>query len=154
MCGIQKAREENGHPTLGIFKPHIARLLIEPAKEANWSQAQREILSQTSLLYDLPETTLEKIPFDFKYEFRCGDANCKGHRMLCTDWEIGQSYRLWSRQYGEKWMEPFRARYERDMIRKYDTHFFVGNLHQHPGTWIIVGLFYPPPMKSPDMFAV
>jgi hypothetical protein len=33
-----------------------------------------------------------------------------------------------------------------------DLHFFVGNLHQYPGTWIVVGLFYPPlsnPSKTP-----
>jgi len=30
------------------------------------------------------------------------------------------------------------------MIDKNDTHFYVGNLHGHQDTWLIVGLFYPP----------
>jgi hypothetical protein len=37
------------------------------------------------------------------------------------------------------------------MIEKFDTHFFVGTVHQHPQNWIIVGLFYPP-KQPPDLF--
>jgi hypothetical protein len=37
------------------------------------------------------------------------------------------------------------------MINKYDTHFFVGTVHNHPKNWIIVGLFYPPPERSPEL---
>ncbi len=33
------------------------------------------------------------------------------------------------------------------MINKYDTHFYVGNMHAYQKTWIIVGLFYPPATK-------
>src|SRR5689334_5931600 len=105
------------------------------------------------MLYELPDTQLEKIPYDFKYEFRCADPDCRGHKMSCTDWEIGQSYRQWRRDYGRDWEAAFRNRYEREMIEKFDTHFFVGNLHQHPGTWIVVGLFYPPKRQPvPDLF--
>jgi len=70
---------------------------------------------------------------------------------MCTDWEMGQSYRAWRREYGAKWEQAFRQRYEADMIGKYETHFFVGTLHQHPKNWIIVGLFYPP-RKAKDLF--
>lgn len=161
MCGIQRKRDADGFPTLGIFKPTVSRLIIEEAEEADWSQAQKETLSQTSLFYDLPDTPLEKIPFDFKYEFCCADPECRGHTMSCTDWEMGQSYRAWNRKYGNGWEEKFREKYERDLVQKCDLHFFVGNLHQHPGTWIVVGLFYPPLRKSsktplppaPDLFS-
>lgn len=44
----------------------------------------------------------------------------------------------------DDWETPFRQRYETEMIEKNDTHFYVGTIHQHPRTWIIVGLFYPP----------
>lgn len=144
MCGIQRKRDEEGSPTLGIFKPTVSRLIIEKAETADWSQGQKDTLSQTSLFYNLPDTPLQKIPYDFKYEFRCADPECKGHTMTCTDWEMGQSYRSWARQYGNGWEEKFREKYEQELVKKRDLHFFVGNLHQHPGTWIVVGLFYPP----------
>jgi len=36
--------------------------------------------------------------------------------MICTDWELGQSYRHWRRKYGDQWEAPFRERYEAEMI--------------------------------------
>jgi hypothetical protein len=71
---------------------------------------------------------------------------------MCTDWEMGQSYRDWRRKYGDRWEAMFRQRYEREMIEKNDTHFFVGNIHQHPDNWLIVGLFYPPKPTIGDLF--
>ena len=73
-----------------------------------------------------------------------GTLIAKVTRMICTDWEMAQAYRTWRREYGYKWEEKFRQRFEAEMILKNDTHFFVGTLHQYPKSWIIVGLFYPP----------
>ena len=50
------------------------------------------------------------------------------------------------------WEAKFRQRFETEMIQKNDTHFFVGTIHQHPGSWIIVGLFYPPRPLMNDLF--
>ena len=70
--------------------------------------------------------------------------------MICTDWEMGESWRQWKEQYGDGWEEKFRLRYEKEMIEKFDTHFYVGTVHKNPKSWIIVGLFYPPrPAPTP-----
>lgn len=155
LCQIERERQEAGSPTLGIFKPgEIKRLMI---KETNhdWSLQQSAILNQQFFDFaNAPQKSLEKIPYDFRYEFNCSDPYCKGHRMICTDWEMGESYRRWRKDYGDSWEEKFRQRYEEEMIHKYDTHFYVGTVHQHPGTWIIVGLFYPPTESTPDLFDI
>jgi hypothetical protein len=65
---------------------------------------------------------------------------------------MGQAYRSWRRDYGDQWEAKFRQRFEAEMQSKYETHFFVGTVHQHPGSWIIVGLFYPPKPETPDLF--
>lgn len=83
---------------------------------------------------------------------RCGDLDCNGHTMLCTDWEMLEAYRSWRREYGDGWEEKFRNKFEKQMIEKFDTHFFVGTVHQHPGSWIVVGLFYPPKQTTKDLF--
>jgi hypothetical protein len=44
----------------------------------------------------------------------------------------------------EKALQRRQDRYEAEMIHEKETHFFMGTMHGHPGTWIIVGLFYPP----------
>ncbi len=87
---------------------------------------------------------IEKIPYKFSYRFTCDESNCRGHKLICVDWELGQSYRAWKRKYKEKWERVITDRYETDMILGRDTHFFVGTVHGHPNAWIIVGLFYPP----------
>jgi hypothetical protein len=66
--------------------------------------------------------------------------------------ELGQAYRSWRMDYGDAWEQAFRQRFENDMIHKNDTHYFVGNLHQFPRIWIIVGLFYPPKAPMADPF--
>lgn len=152
MCAIRRERDEKGAPTLGLFKPaEIIRLTIEAGSE-QWTPAERRILQQDTLFHKAPADTLEKIPFNFKYEFRCADAACKGHEMMCTDWEIGQAYRAWRQKHGDNWERPFRQKFEADMVQKYDTHFFVGTVHRHPSNWIIVGLFYPPIQTTRDLF--
>lgn len=153
MCEIQREREASGAPTLGVFRPaQIRRLLIEPAEIPGWTPAQLAILRQDTLFQKAPARTLEKIPFDFKYEFRCNEPACRGHTMMCTDWEMAQSYRGWQTRYRGSWESFFRRRYETEMIEKNDTHFFVGTIHQHPGSWIIIGLFYPPRWVERDLF--
>jgi hypothetical protein len=153
MCALERYRKEHGSPTLGLFKPgRIERLVIEPTA-ANWSLKEAAILNQQLLPFQTgPAQPLEKIPFEFRYKFQCDHRSCGGHDMTCFDWEVGQSYRRWRDRYGDHWEPKFRERYERDVIDKYDTHFYVGTLHQYPGTWIIVGLFYPPRQAVKDLF--
>jgi hypothetical protein len=152
MCQIRRERDQRGSPTLGLFKPAtIKRLVIEPISD-QWTADELQILRQDTLFQKAPKDPLEKIPFNFKYEFRCTDSSCKGHEMMCTDWEMGQAYRRWRKDYGDGWEQAFRQRFERDMINKFDTHFFVGTIHQHPSNWIIVGLFYPPREATADLF--
>ncbi len=153
LCQIQREQREQNGPTLGIFKPaEIRRLMITPT-DPDWTANQKFILSQQLFSFETqPSHQLEKIPFDFRYEFRCTDPACRGHKCLCTDWEMGESYRKWRREYGSDWEEKFRERYQTYIIEKRDTHFYVGTVHQHPNTWIIVGLFYPPITTTPDLF--
>jgi hypothetical protein len=144
LCCLMKERDANGRPTLGIFRPRNIESLIITPDQADWSPAQRAILEQGHLFAKKPKHQLEKIPFKFQYKFFCDEDHCSGHTIICTDWEMAESWRSWKSDYGDKWEEKFRQRFEEEMIHKYDTHFFVGTIHQHPGTWIIVGLFYPP----------
>jgi len=91
---------------------------------------------------------LEKLPYDFYYEFKCDEPDCKGHSLSCTDWEIGAAYWQWKNKYGDKWEDKFRETFETKMILGKDTHFFVGTLRTHPDVWIIIGLFHPPIIDS------
>jgi hypothetical protein len=151
LCDLQLDRDSDGFPTLGLIKPKIDRLLITPCGAA-WTSKQANALKQSSLFHKAPAQELEKIPFDFSYEYRCQKFMCPGHTMICTDWEMGEAYRHWRRKYGDSWEAKFRERFETEMMEKNDTHFYVGNLHQFPNAWIVIGLFYPPRETTRDMF--
>jgi hypothetical protein len=153
LCCLQRQRDSRGYPTLGIFRPKVIERLVITPESPNWTDAQLGLLRQGHLFVENPKKELEKIPFSFRYEFRCEDDGCSGHKMICTDWGMGQSYRKWKADYGDEWEAKFRQRYETEMIQKNDTHFYVGTLHVHPHVWIIVGLFYPPrPLKGESLF--
>jgi hypothetical protein len=145
LCCLSKKRDADMYPTLGIIRPEsITRLRISPADTPNWTEAQLLMLRQQHFFAEAPKEELQKIPLVFRYEFRCPEDTCRGHTLMCTDWEIGQSYRRWKSDYGSGWEEKFRQKYETEMIHKNDTYFYVGTVASHPHRWIIIGLFYPP----------
>ncbi|HBB88421.1 MAG TPA: hypothetical protein DC047_12475 [Blastocatellia bacterium] len=152
ICCLKRERDANKHPTLGIFKPKVIEQLIIKPTDPNWSQGQLEILRQNNLFESGPTQELEKVPFNFSYRFYCDEQTCIGHTYKCVDWEMGESWRRWSKEYGDEWETKFRQRYETEMIHRNDTHFYVGTVHQHPHTWIIVGLFYPAKDKPMPLF--
>jgi hypothetical protein len=143
LCWLQAKRALDGSPTLGFFKPReITRLKMEPVSP-EWTTEELARLRQAPMFGSKQASELEKLPFKPSYEFLCEDPACPGHSLMCSDWEMGASWWWWSRQYSD-WKIPFRQKYERDMMERSDTHFFVGTTRPHPNAWIIVGLFYPP----------
>ncbi|MDP2719374.1 MAG: hypothetical protein Q8P44_06045 [Dehalococcoidia bacterium] len=145
LCFLQAERDKNKVPTLGFFKPKtITSLKIDPATNSSWTADELASLLQYPLFGNTPPMQLEKLPYNFSYEFCCDEPNCPTHTLMCTDWEIGASYRAWRVKYGNQWRTKFEDRYETDMILAKDTYFFVGTIHNHPDAWIIIGLFYPP----------
>ncbi|MBI4288743.1 MAG: hypothetical protein HY671_09985 [Chloroflexi bacterium] len=144
LCALQAARNRSGEPTLGFFKPKAITSLTIEETTAEWTEKELGKLRRYPLFGNAPKSELEKLPYTFKYEFRCDDADCHSHALSCTDWEMGAAYRSWKMKYGANWQSKFREKFEFEMIAERDTHFYVGTVHDHPDAWIIIGLFYPP----------
>jgi len=64
---------------------------------------------------------------------------------------MGEAWRKWKDKYGESWSKGSAEVRDPD-DEKFETHFYVGIVHAHPRTWIIVGLFYPPRSAQRDLF--
>ena len=143
LCCLQSARNLNGYPTLGFFKPKQIRRFVMRAENPDWNEVDLAKLSQASMFDKEPMKILEKIPFKFIYQIYCDDSSCRGHHLSCTDWELGQAYRSWKDKYPENWKQKLGQKFEYDMVERFDTHLFVGTVSSHPASWIIVGLFYP-----------
>ena len=148
LCDLEQRRQADGHPTLGFFKPQEVKFRIEPEDNPEWTSGDLERLNQYSLFENAPSDRLEKIPYKFRYDFRCDASVCSGHNMICTDWELGEYYLSCQREYGQGWEIEFKKKYEYEMIALNDLHFYVGTLRHYPNRWIIIGLFYPE--KSSD----
>lgn len=144
LCYLRSERDRNQEPTLGLFKPRTITALKIQSTKATWSENELARLRQYPMFGSLPKTELRKLPYTFSYDFMCDDTNCRGHELMCTDWEMGAAYWSWKRKYGTGWEIKFRERFETEMALVKDTYFFVGTLSTHPSEWIIVGLFYPP----------
>lgn len=143
MCEVRKLQQLNG-TSLAAFRPHVVHDVIIESEANDWTPIQLGSLSQLSL-FAQDRRTLEKIPFRWKYKYGCGQG-CNGHEQTIIDWEIAQAWRNWRDLYGPqeaaervrtKWLEELAAPTK-------DTVFFVGNQHQHPESFLVLGVFWPP----------
>jgi len=131
--------------SLGMFKPKEILDFYWNKTEDKWSNKHEAVLSQLCLFGNRPKQ-LEKVPYDFRYKFRCDDSSCKGnHDLRIIDWEIFQAYRDWRNKYEsntlldkikEKWLNYLWA-------PNRDSYFIVGSRHPYP-TFMILGVFWPP----------
>jgi hypothetical protein len=70
-------------------------------------------------------------------DWRCADDSCPGHSMQILDWEICEL----ARRSG---LESARNKVESLLdSERYRTAFFLGNFYMYPGSFAIIGLWYP-----------
>lgn len=150
---ILQEQQQLSKTSLGLIRPkQIKRLIIQQKKDAHWTEEELAKLQRRSMLDEMESEDrrlivreLEKIPYDFFYEFTCADPRCRGHKIKIISWEVMESYRKWFQDYGARWEDAFRGRYEQEFLdpKQHDLHFFMGNMAAHPQNWLIIGLFYP-----------
>jgi hypothetical protein len=144
MCALL-SRQKADRTSLGVFRPsEVSDFTIEDVP-GDWDPDQQAVVSQPSLLAPT-KSGLEKIPYRFRYRYRCSDRRCNGHHQSIIDWELSQSYRLWRQEYGAgEVLDRLRQRWFEQMCGDAkDTAFFVGNQHQHPDGFLVLGVFWPP----------
>lgn len=151
MCELQRRQALDG-TSLGAIRPALVEdLIIEPR---NVSQAKvesaRAWAAQPSLLDGIGDAerghqlhALELVPWTFKYRYRCADAGCGTHTQSIIDWEITAHFRQvrhhadWQRRMRDRWVDEMCA-------DSRDTALFVGNMHQHPNSFLVLGVWWPP----------
>jgi hypothetical protein len=143
MCEIQRRQVLDG-TSLGVFKPAAMEDFVPEADNSEWKPNQQAVVQQPSLLAPT-KTGLEKIPYRFRYRYRCSDRDCRGHSQSIIDWELAQSYRDWREKYGEEGViDKLRQRWLDEMwAAKKDSYLFVGNQHKYPEGFLVLGVFWP-----------
>jgi len=156
MCSIQRAQAAHG-TSLGIFRPkRVLGLEIEPVDiKAEKTEIARAWAAQGSLLNQEGADekghqlkALEQIPWRFKLRYECADPSCNGnHSQSIIDWEIAQFYRRVSRS--TDWQQKLRHRVLHVLCgATRETALIVGNQHQHPTSFLILGFWWP--QHTPD----
>lgn len=144
MCAIQREQRELG-TSLGVFRPReVIDLRIEPVEESPDKRRMAAAAAAQKSLFDEAEVTaLEQVPFAFKYHYVCSDPSCRTHTQTIIDWEIAQYYRNVRRT--ADWRDRVRGRWLGELSgRGKDTAFIVGNQHQHPTSFLVLGVWWPP----------
>ena len=134
--------------SLGVFRArHLTKFEISPTSP-DWDARRQAALGQGNLLCESPKLPLEKIPFDFHYSFVRNESDCNGHRMSIIDWELGQTYRQTDGRPEDERLELVMQRW-RDVVcgPTRNIHFFAGNLAKRHGTFVLLGVFWPPKPK-------
>jgi len=155
LCDIQDAQQADG-TSLGFFKPgEILDLDWQEEEQRDWTAKELARLGIRDLFLNQDKKRLEpleKIPYSFRYRFRCDDCrNAEPHYMKIVDWELMQFYRRMRdesetiedclRKVRDKWLDELCG-------PEKDTHFFVGNMQAHLNSFLVLGVFWPPKVKK------
>ncbi len=137
--------------SIALIKPATFDLVFTDEPEPEWTKEQREKLLGAQGAVDLfgnasaPLKLLEKLPVKIQYRYTCSDPICNGHQQLFEDWEVGQSWRSWSRRYPDRaeLEQMLRQRYVVIPREKDNLFLFVGTMARHPDTWLVIGHAQP-----------
>ena len=137
-----------GVPSLAVVRPVAPpKLEISQRDEEQlkkWRQRRDAKGSLLSLFEDsgTKKPEFEVIPWRFRYSYKCADLNCNGHSQTIVDWEV---LAYWRRVRNSRdWKEAMRKRFEDDLWSKRDALLYVGNQEQRPGSFLVLGVFWPP----------
>ena len=148
MCAIQRAQQQTGQ-SMGVFKPaEIMDFLQDDDDEQDWTERDLAKLQQQDLFRPSEKTLLEKLPYKWRYHYRCSDPDCKGHKQQVLDWEIGALYRNLKRQgisNPAEIHEHVRQKFLHELCAPdRDVYFFTGNMARYPQNFLVLGVFWPP----------
>jgi hypothetical protein len=151
LCELMRAQDQQPAPSLGLVR-------VLPGAQATvrdgpvWT-ADKELLAgiaaQPNLFREDALEILSPPPFQVVYKWHCADNSCPGHQHSTCDWEAGQAARKFMRLYGNPTAQLLQRFGEAMLNADHDTYFFVGNQHQRPSTFMVLGAFYPPKESRP-----
>jgi len=151
MCDLIEANRAGSGPntpSLAVVRPVEPPTLEISVRDEEqlrtWRKRASAAASRLSL-FDAPGTEkpeLEVVPWRFRYSFQCSAPGCNGHHQTIVDWEVAA---LWRRlRQRDDWIDAMKARLEQDLWQRRDSVLFVGNQEQHPISFLVLGVFWPP----------
>jgi len=151
MCDLVDANRTGSGPgtrSLAVVRPADPPELVITERGADqlaeWRRRAEGAKNRMSLFddADTSKPDFEVVPWRFSYRYRCGREDCNSHTQTIVDWEV---VALWRRVRSRPdWQELMRAKFEQQMWHDRDAALFVGNQEQHPSSFLVLGVFWPP----------
>lgn len=146
LCDLVAAQEN------GIYAPSLGLVKVAPGASAQvldgpvWEPERQMLAELAAAPHLLRETALRPLQppkFQISYRWHCTHSTCPGHQHSSCDWEVGAAALSWSKSYPDVRV-PLLEKFGDGMLGPgHDTYFFVGNQHQRPRTFMVLGTFYP-----------
>lgn len=149
MCTVFAQQQIDG-TSLGAFRPAAIEDVVVSPESAEWSAQQLLELGQLSFTAQ-EKQMLEKIPWRWRIHYTCWTDGCGGHKQTLIDWEAAAAWRSWRRTMSaEEAAERVRLKWLNEVCGpEKDVVLFVGNQHQHPKGFLLLGVFWPPLSRPP-----
>lgn len=134
-------------PSLGLIKPRdILDVKVKPGQP--WTTRQQEKVDRAAEPTLFEEAAilnkLEPPPLTLHVRYRCMTSDCRGHNQTILDWEVGAAAYNWRRNYpSHEIPQRVLEHWQKMMEPSKDTHFYLGNQHQHRASFSILGVWYP-----------
>lgn len=151
MCDLVEANRSGsgpGTPSLAVVCPvEPPELVVTERDEAQLTRwrLRAEGAKNRISLFDDPAATkpdFEVVPWRFLYRYRCGRSDCTTHTQTIVDWEV---VALWRHvRHRADWQDCMRQKLEDEMWQHRAAKLFVGNQEQHPASFLVLGVFWPP----------
>jgi hypothetical protein len=155
LCELQRAQKQDGS-SLGMIRvKEVKGFRTVEADEDKFKKSEKKNeYAATADLFNENTLQVESLSFKYLYYFTCMDESCKGHKCSIIDWEAYQLHRKMAQKWGEEnAFEKVRQKYVDELCGPdKETYFFMGNMQRHPGSFLVLGVFYPPIMGSPTLF--
>lgn len=156
LCALLEAQKAE-QTSLGVFKPaEVIDFTWEAESSPTWTAEELSLLTQQDLFMTRERKLLDKVPYTFRYKFRCADCRAKNpHHTKIVDWELAQQYRRLARSEPtvEDALRKLRENWLGNLCgAERDTHLFVGNMQAHPGSFLVLGVFWPPKQRQLGLF--
>ncbi len=150
MCEYNQL--ERNECSLGVVKPFKVTDVIEKEVSSEWPEKYKKVLQQPRL-FDGSITPLRKLPYEFRYRFKCSSECNTDHHLMILDWELTALYWNELKRLGspQRAANSVKYKYLDDLCgTKKDTYFFVGTDHLY-GNWMVTGVFAPA-KRPPTLF--
>lgn len=145
LCELMRAQDEPGAPSLGLVKVRggaTATVIDGPVWDPS-KELLAEIAASPHLFRDKALAPLRPPAYQVRYRWHCEDDGCNGHEHSSCDWEVGAAALSWRSRYDDVRPHLLKKFGEEMLAPDRDTYFFVGNQHQRPKTFMVLGSYYP-----------